>query len=42
MLAASWWTIASQHLLTFIGGVTVGFSLTSRYRITKRNGKEDA
>jgi hypothetical protein len=42
MLAASWWALASQHFLSFIGGVIVGFALTSRYRLIKRDAKEDA
>lgn len=38
--AAAWWEIASEHLVSFGTGVVVGFALTSRYRVTKRNGKE--
>jgi len=35
---ASWWQVASEHFFSFTGGVIVGFALTSRYRVVKRNG----
>jgi len=37
-LLATFWTIAAEHVISFAGGVLVGFALSNRYRVIKRNG----
>lgn len=37
-LVASWIEIAYEHGLAFGLGVGIGFVLSNRYRITRRNG----
>lgn len=37
-VAETVWTIAVDHVISFGLGCVVGFVLTNRYRIVKRNG----
>jgi hypothetical protein len=41
MVIADVWDVANQHLASFAIGAGVGFVLSNRYRITRRNGKDD-
>lgn len=35
---ATFWEIAAGHIVSFMGGLIVGFVLSDRYRLTRRNG----
>jgi hypothetical protein len=37
---ASVWSVAAEHFLSFGWGLLVGFYLSNRFRIVKRNGDE--
>jgi hypothetical protein len=34
---ATFWEIAAEHIVSFVGGLMIGFVLSDRYRITRRN-----
>lgn len=38
---ATWFDVAYDHAVAFGLGVVIGFVLTSRYKITRRNGGTD-
>lgn len=40
IVADSVWTLAADHAISFGIGCVVGFVLTNRYRIVKRNGDD--
>lgn len=40
-MMATWFDVAYQHALAFGLGLGIGFVLSNRYRITKRNGNEN-
>jgi len=40
VIATSAWQIAAEHFFSFSFGIIVGFALTSRYRVVKRNGED--
>lgn len=35
---ANLWDIAAEHITTFLLGVGVGFLVSDRYRLVRRNG----
>lgn len=37
-MLATWLEVAWEHALAFGAGVAIGFVLSNRYRIVKRNG----
>lgn len=37
---ANVWAVAAQHTLAFSVGVLVGFVLSNRFRIVRRNGED--
>jgi hypothetical protein len=41
-MIASFWSTAAEHLLSLIAGTLLGFVISDRYRIVRRNGKGDA
>jgi hypothetical protein len=41
VVATDWWVVASEHVFSFVGGIVVGFELSSRYRVTKRTDQPD-
>jgi hypothetical protein len=36
--ASSFWSVAAEHLFSFLGGIVVGFLAANRYRVERRNG----
>jgi hypothetical protein len=41
-MIASFWSTAAEHVFSFAAGVLLGFVISDRYRIVRRNGKGDA
>lgn len=39
-MIASFWDVAIEHVVSFAGGLALGFVLSNRYRIVTRNGKD--
>lgn len=40
-MIVTWQAVVAEHIGTFLIGLFIGFVLTSRYRIVKRNGGSD-
>lgn len=40
IVAATAWEIAAQHVVSFALGLGLGFVLSGRYRIVKRDGAD--
>jgi hypothetical protein len=38
---ATFWQFAAEHIISFTGGCLVGFVLSNRYRLVRRNGGQD-
>lgn len=39
VVASGFWTYAFEHFLSFGGGMIVGFVLSNRFKLVKRNGE---
>lgn len=39
MIADAFWEIVFQHVITFVGGLVIGFVLSNRFKIIRRNGQ---